>query len=68
MTKLSILMPVYNEEKWISAIVEKVIPQHVEGVHSKELVIVDDCSKDSTRQILAGLAQKYPLIIKPIDR
>lgn len=46
--KLSVIMPVYNEEKTIEKIVGKVLAVDME----KELVIVDDGSKDSTRQIL----------------
>lgn len=45
---LSVIMPVYNEKKTIRAIVDRVMAVPVE----KELIIVDDGSKDGTREIL----------------
>ncbi len=53
--KVSILMPVFNEEATLETIVAKVREQ---GVHD-ELVIVDDCSTDSTRDLLIEMNQKY---------
>ncbi|HUV70019.1 MAG TPA: glycosyltransferase family 2 protein [Terracidiphilus sp.] len=52
---LSVVVPVYNEEQTLAAIVEKILelPQLL------EIVIVDDCSTDRTSQILAGLSAKY---------
>ena len=46
--KLSIVVPVYNEKNTILKIIEKVIAVDVE----KEIVIVDDCSTDGTRELL----------------
>lgn len=46
---LSIVIPCYNEEKSIEAIVDKVLQSPVEN---KEIIIVDDCSKDNTRAVL----------------
>ncbi|MCA9408474.1 MAG: glycosyltransferase family 2 protein, partial [Candidatus Omnitrophica bacterium] len=61
--KLSILIPTYNEEQWLEAIVERVLKQPVEGITQRELIIVDDGSKDSTRSIIEKLAKKYSDII-----
>lgn len=47
--KLSIVIPCYNEENNIVAIVEKVLQSPIEN---KEIIIVDDCSTDNTRNIL----------------
>jgi glycosyltransferase involved in cell wall biosynthesis len=49
--KLSVVMPVYNEARWISEIVRRVRDVPI----PKELIIVDDCSTDGTRAILAEL-------------
>ena len=50
MTKLSIIMPVYNESGTIMEITAKVMA--VKSDYAKELIIVDDASTDGTRDIL----------------
>jgi glycosyltransferase involved in cell wall biosynthesis len=50
--KLSVVIPVYNEERWIREIVRRVQAVPI----PKEIVIVEDCSKDNTRDILKELA------------
>jgi len=47
--KLSILMPVYNEEAGLRTILERVAAVNID----KEIIIVDDCSSDGTGQILS---------------
>jgi glycosyltransferase involved in cell wall biosynthesis len=54
--KLSVVIPVYNEEKTIREIVGRVRAAAPEI--EKEIVIVDDCSKDGTRGVLAELAKE----------
>ena len=49
--ELSVVIPVYNEEKTIRAIVQRI---REVGLH-KEIIIVDDCSTDGTRDILLKL-------------
>ncbi|MCB0208365.1 MAG: glycosyltransferase family 2 protein [Anaerolineae bacterium] len=51
--KLSIIMPCYNERKTIFEIVQQVLT--VELPVERELVIVDDCSTDGTRDYLHSL-------------
>jgi glycosyltransferase involved in cell wall biosynthesis len=51
--KLSIIIPCYNEENTIKIIVEKVLKFNL---YEKEIIIVDDCSTDSSRQIIKKLA------------
>ncbi len=59
MKKLSILIPVYNEEKTLVQVLEMVSQADSAGLE-KELVVVDDGSSDGTREILASLdATKY---------
>jgi len=50
--RLSVVMPVYNEARWIREVVRRV--QAVEI--PKEIIIVDDGSRDGTRDILRELA------------
>jgi len=52
--KISVIMPVYNEEKTIREIVKRV---HATGIVD-EIVIVDDGSQDNTRAILAEMDGK----------
>src|SRR5271168_4674829 len=49
--KLSVVIPVYNEERWIREVVRRVQAVPI----PKEIVIVEDCSKDNTRDILKEL-------------
>lgn len=48
MEKLSILIPAYNEEATIQVILEKVKEVDLINGIKKEIVIVNDCSKDKT--------------------
>ncbi|OGM96517.1 MAG: glycosyl transferase [Candidatus Yanofskybacteria bacterium RIFCSPHIGHO2_02_FULL_38_22b] len=58
--KISIIIPVYNEEKTLSALVAA-----VEGVDlplEKELIFVDDCSSDRSREILSSYNNKHKVL------
>jgi glycosyltransferase involved in cell wall biosynthesis len=48
MPKLSIVIPAYNEESTIHHILDKVKTVDLIGGFEKEVVIIDDCSKDGT--------------------
>jgi glycosyltransferase involved in cell wall biosynthesis len=52
---LSVVMPVYNEEKTLREIVRRVQAVDLE----KEIIAVNDCSKDSSKQVLEELAREY---------
>jgi glycosyltransferase involved in cell wall biosynthesis len=53
--KLSVVIPVFNEERWLAELVRRV--QAVEI--PKELILVNDCSTDGTAAILAQLETQY---------
>lgn len=55
---LSIVVPVFNEERTLRTIVRQVLETDM-GV-SKELVLVDDCSTDGSREVMAALAHESP--------
>lgn len=59
---VSILMPTYNHEKYISQAIESVLAQKTN--YPYELLIHDDCSTDSTLAIAQNYATKYPDKIK----
>lgn len=54
--KLSIVMPIYNEEATLREIVARVLATP----HEKELILVDDCSRDRSPEIIAELSEAHP--------
>jgi len=58
--KLSIIIPVYNEEKTIGLILDKVEYVKLLGNIEKEVIVVNDCSKDDTEQAVARYQQQHP--------
>ncbi|KKU80296.1 MAG: Glycosyl transferase family 2 [Candidatus Amesbacteria bacterium GW2011_GWA2_47_70] len=59
--KVSIIIPVYNEEKTISAILEKVRQSKLPAGFTKEIIVVDDASTDSTLKKIKNLNLKLKL-------
>lgn len=55
---LSILIPAYNEEHTIEAILKKVLSVNLPDRMGRELIIVDDCSTDLTAQVVNGFIQE----------
>ena len=53
--KVSIAIPVYNEEATIADIINKVEAVELPNSLERELIIVNDCSNDKTSEILKGL-------------
>jgi len=54
MKKLSIIIPVYNEEKTIQKVINEIDKIKIENV-LKEVIIVDDHSTDNTKKILGRI-------------
>ncbi len=54
MNKISIVIPVYNEEKFVSITINKVLQADTLGLE-KEIVIVDDGSQDGTVSVIEEL-------------
>src|SRR5438094_6495562 len=64
---LSVLIPVYNERHTIEFILDEVHSTRV----AKEIIVVDDCSTDGTRQLLQGLLEPGRidrLHLQPVNR
>ena len=61
--KLSIIIPVYNERSTIAEIVNKVLSVNLDGI-KKEIIVIDDGSKDETIKILKEKIE--PLVSKII--
>jgi len=62
--KLSILIPIYNEEKNLLNILQRVEEADVLGLE-KEIILIDDGSTDKTCEILKNLEKKYLVIYHP---
>lgn len=62
MNSVSIIIPVYNEEKTIEKIIKKVKEADVLGLE-KEVVCVNDCSGDGSKEELERLAPIYGLSV-----
>jgi len=59
-SKLSIIIPCYNEEKTVHLILDKVLKVELLNHIQKELIIVNDCSKDKTREAIENYFQNHP--------
>ncbi len=60
--KLSVVIPVYNESRFIERILGKVIAASVNGV-AKEIIVVDDFSSDGTREKLSRINDKSVKVV-----
>ena len=55
--KVSILVPIYNVENFISRCLESLFSQTYSNI---EYVFVNDCTPDNSMTILSDMLQKYP--------
>lgn len=60
MNTLSIIIPVYNEQKTIHLILEKIKKAKLSDKVEKEIVIVNDCSSDQSEQVLLSYIKDNP--------
>lgn len=59
---LSIVIPVYNEERYIGRVLQRVLNSKIPGIH-KQIIVVNDGSTDGSRAII----DKYRLTHKNIQ-
>ena len=59
---LSIIIPVFNEEKTILPLIEKVNSVNLIANISKELIIINDCSSDKSEEIILNFINSNPEI------
>lgn len=60
MALVSVVVPCYNCEKFVGDTIESVLNQTFENW---ELILVDDCSSDSTFEVISGFANKDSRIV-----
>ena len=54
---LSIVIPAYNEERFIGGLLEQIAAVDLDQLHvGKQVIVVDDCSRDRTAEIVSGFA------------
>ena len=58
---LSIVVPVFNEQKTIGKVIERVLNQEIGDWH-KEIIVVDDGSTDLTQENLKPLSDKITVL------
>ncbi len=59
--KISVVIPVYNVEKYIKECLDSIVNQTI-GIVNIELILVNDCSSDNTMEIIEEYGRKYPSI------
>jgi glycosyltransferase involved in cell wall biosynthesis len=60
--KLSIIIPAYNEERTIQSILKKVQEVDLIGGLTKEIIVVNDCSRDATEERVMEYKVQHPHI------
>ena len=63
---ISIVMPVYNEEKYIQKCIDSLLEQDYPQ-DDMEWIFVDGCSKDKTKEIILSYKEKFPKLIYLYD-
>jgi len=66
--KLSIIIPAYNEGATITLILQRVFDAHMPDGISKEIIVVDDCSKDNTIEQVQAFSDAHDLGINIIKQ
>lgn len=60
--KLSIVVPVFNEDRYLEAVIGKVVAQPLPGGLEKELILINDASQDNSWNIMQALPEKFPSV------
>ena len=61
MAKVSVIVPVYNVEKYIDKCLNSLVNQTLKDI---EIIVVNDGTKDNSQIIIDSYKKKYPKIIK----
>ncbi len=66
--EVSFIVPAYNEEKTIAESIKHIFD--IDYSYIKEVIVVNDCSTDKTKEVVKSLLKKYPklkLINNPMN-
>lgn len=61
MTKVSVIVPVYNTEKYLRRCLDSLVNQTIDNI---EIIVINDCSPDNSKEILKEYEKKYKDKIK----
>ena len=61
---VSVIIPAYNEEKWIGTTISSIL----ESGFPCEVIVVDDGSSDKTPQILKTFGESIQVISHPVNK
>ena len=61
MKKLSVIVPVYNVEKYIDKCLNSLVNQ---GIDDYEIIVINDGTKDNSQEIIDKYVDKYPNLVK----
>jgi|GEM_PF-2144312 len=61
MCKLSYIIPIYNGQKTIVRCLDSICSQHL-ATYEYEVLVVDDCSTDNTREIIISFIESHPQV------
>jgi glycosyltransferase involved in cell wall biosynthesis len=67
MPLLSVVVPCYNERATVAELLRRVRAVPIE----KEIIVIDDCSTDGSRDVVASLAEQWPEIrhiLQPVNQ
>ena len=62
MYKISVIIPIYNDEKYLANCIDHVINQTI-GFENIQLILIDDNSKDKSYEIAKSYKDKYDNIL-----
>jgi glycosyltransferase involved in cell wall biosynthesis len=62
--KLSVLVPLYNEEEFVGTLLERVIAAPLPPGLDREIIVADDGSTDSSVEEVERVAERHPGVIR----
>ena len=65
MPKVSMIVPVYNVEKYIGKCLESIVNQTFKNI---EIIVVNDGSTDNSQEIINEYEKKYPNLLKSYEK